>query len=51
MAQREYLEERINTALKDKLIDKVYKSVKIKFAQNQNNAGMLGALYNFKSKK
>ena len=28
----------------------VYKNVKIEFAENQNNAGMLGALYNFKSR-
>ena len=39
-----------NKALKEKLIERVYKNVKIEFAENQNNAGMLGALYNFKSR-
>ena len=48
MAQKDYLKERINKALKEKLIERVYKNVKIEFAENQNNAGMLGALYNFK---
>ena len=47
---RYYLKERINKALKEKLIERVYKNVKIEFAENQNNAGMLGALYNFKSR-
>lgn len=50
MAQKDYLKERINKALKEKLIERVYKNVKIEFAENQNNAGMLGALYNFKSR-
>ena len=50
MAQQEYLEDRIKTALKDKLIDSVYKNTRIEFAKNQNNAGMIGALYNFKSR-
>ena len=36
--------------IKEKLIERVYKNVKIEFAENQNNAGMLGALYNFKSR-
>jgi len=51
MAQKEYLRERIDKALKDKLIDRVYENVRIEFAENENNAGMLGALYNFKSKE
>lgn len=47
MAQKEYLNDKIDKALKDKLIDRLYSSTKIKFAENENNAGMLGALYNF----
>lgn len=50
MAQKDYLEKKIKSALKDKLIDRVYENIRVEFAQNQNNAGMLGALYNFKSK-
>lgn len=47
MAQKEYLKDKIDKALKDKLIDRLYNSTKIKFAENENNAGMLGALCNF----
>lgn len=50
MAQEEYLKERIHKALKDKLISRVYDNIRIEFAKNQNNAGMLGALYNFRNK-
>ena len=50
MAQKEYLEEKIKTSLKEKLIESVYNNVRIEFAENQNNAGMLGALYNFKNR-
>lgn len=51
MAQKEYLKERIDKSLKDKLIDRVYENIRIEFAENENNAGMLGALYNFKNKE
>ena len=50
MAQKEYLEEKIKISLKEKLIERVYNNVRIEFAENQNNAGMLGALYNFKNR-
>lgn len=50
MAQKEYLEEKIKISLKEKLIESVYNNVRIEFAENQNNAGMLGALYNFKNR-
>ena len=50
MAQKEYLEEKIKTSLKEKLIESVYNNLRIEFAENQNNAGMLGALYNFKNR-
>lgn len=50
MAQKEYLKEKINNSLKEKLIERVFNNVRIEFAENQNNAGMLGALYNFKNK-
>lgn len=50
MAQKEYLREKINNSLKEKLIERVFNNIRIEFAENQNNAGMLGALYNFKNK-
>lgn len=47
MAQKVYLKEKIEKSLKNKLIERVYKSTKLKFAENENSAGMIGALYNF----
>ncbi|MGL4982832.1 MAG: ROK family protein [Treponemataceae bacterium] len=50
MKEKIYLEEKIQKSLKAKLIPRVYESLRVEFAQNQNNAGMMGALYNFHAK-
>lgn len=47
MAQEEFLRPRIDKALKEVLVTKVYENTKIDFAKRQNDAGMIGALYNF----
>lgn len=47
MAQEAYLRPRIDLALKKNLIDRIYRHTKVAFAARQNDAGMLGALYNF----
>lgn len=47
MSQQEYLRPRLDRALKENLIERVYLSTKLEFAKLQNDAGMLGALYNF----
>lgn len=47
MAQEEFLRPRIDKALKEVLVPKVYENTKIEFAKRQNDAGMIGALYNF----
>ncbi len=48
MAQEGFLRERIEKALKKYLISSIEKDTKIMFAENQNDAGMLGAYYNFR---
>lgn len=50
MAQKEYLYDRIETALHKYLIPAVASKTKLAFAENKNNAGMLGAYYHFRSK-
>lgn len=47
IAQEDYLYHRICNAVKRNLLPHIYENTQIKFAKNQNNAGMLGALYNF----
>lgn len=47
MAQEEFLKPRIEKALKEVLKDRIYKNTKLEFAKRQNDAGMLGSLYNF----
>ena len=47
MAQEEFLKPRIDKALKETLVARVYENTKIEFAKRQNDAGMIGALYNF----
>ena len=49
MAQEEFLKPRIDKALKEILVPRVYENTKIEFAKRQNDAGMIGALYNFLS--
>ena len=46
MAQKEYLRPLIDEALKQRLVPDVYAKTVVDFAQLQNDAGMLGALYN-----
>lgn len=50
MAQKEYLYDRIEAALHKYLIPAVASKTKLAFAENKNNAGMLGAYYHFRSK-
>ena len=46
MAQSKYLRPLINNALKQRLVEDVYTHTKVDFAKLENDAGMLGALYN-----
>ncbi len=48
MAQKEYLQEKIVEGVKRYLIPAVAEKTRIKFAENQNQAGMLGAYFNYK---
>lgn len=50
MAQKEYLNEKLQNSLKKYLIPSVAQHTRLDFAQNQNQAGMLGAFYHFKGK-
>ena len=46
-AQEEYLFPLLDSALREKLFPLVYEKLTLRFAALQNDAGMLGALYNF----
>lgn len=46
-AQEAYLYPLLDTALREKLFPLVYEKLTLRFAALQNDAGMLGALYNF----
>lgn len=48
MAQKEYLGNRIRTAMEQYLIPSVASYTRLAFAENGNRAGMLGAYYHFK---
>ena len=48
MAQKEFLREKIETAIKKYLISGVTGDVHLAFAEHGNDAGMLGAFYHFK---
>jgi predicted NBD/HSP70 family sugar kinase len=48
MAQEEYLRGRIETAVRRYLNQSIASRTKIAFAKHRNDAGMLGAFYNFK---
>lgn len=50
MAQEEFLRERIEGALKKYLVPSIAAHTRIEFAKHRNDAGMLGAFYNFRSK-
>ncbi|MFL2076427.1 ROK family protein [Marinilactibacillus psychrotolerans] len=47
MEQKEFFENKINTCINNKIIDSFFNKTEIRFAEKGNEAGMLGALYNF----
>lgn len=51
MAQEEYLYPRIRKSLDKYLISSISGKTKLSFAQNKNQAGMLGAYYHFKGRR
>ncbi|MDO4667459.1 MAG: ROK family protein [Streptococcus sp.] len=50
MAQKDYLSEKIRTALDHYLVPSIAKNTYLTFAHYENQAGMLGACYNFRKK-
>ena len=50
MEQEMYIKERLNYFLKEKVVRDIFNNTTIKFAKNQNDSGMLGALINFLQK-
>lgn len=50
MAQDTYLRPKIEKAIKKYLLPIVFQKTRLEFAKHQNDAGMLGAFYNFRSK-
>lgn len=51
MAQEAFLKSRIENAVKKYLIPSIAEKTEIAFAKHQNDAGMLGAYYHFKSRQ
>ena len=51
MAQKEYLYPRIRKSIDKYLISYIASKTKLAFAQQQNEAGMLGAYFNFKQRQ
>lgn len=49
-AQKEYLEEKIRKEVNDGIISDMFRKTRIELAQQGNQAGLLGALYNFLNK-
>ena len=49
-AQKEYLEEKIRKEVNDGMIRDMFRKTRIELAQQGNQAGLLGALYNFLNK-
>ncbi|WP_334302890.1 ROK family protein [[Clostridium] colinum] len=47
MAQKDYLYDKIVNSLSKYLIEPIFKNTKLIFAHHKNNAGMIGAYYNF----
>ncbi|MCI6677011.1 MAG: ROK family protein [Clostridiales bacterium] len=47
MAQKEYLYDKLRASIDHYLLPSISKHTKLAFAQNQNQAGMLGAYYHF----
>ena len=50
MAQKEYLKDMLRESLDKHLLPSVAQHTRLEFAQNENQAGMLGAYYNFRSR-
>lgn len=50
MEQEMYIKERLNYFLKEKVVRDIFNNTTIKFAKNQNDSGILGALINFLQK-
>ena len=50
MAQKEYLYDRIRKSMDKYLIPSVASNTRLAFAENKNQAGMLGAFYHFRGK-
>lgn len=50
MAQKEYLKDLLRDSLDKYLLPSVAQHTRLEFAQNQNQAGMLGSYYNFRSR-
>lgn len=51
MAQEDYLRPELEVALKAILVPSIAEKTRLAFAKHQNDAGMLGAYYHFKSKE
>ena len=49
-AQKEYLEEKIRNEVNEGMISDMFRKTRIELAQQGNQAGLLGALYNFLNK-
>ena len=47
MEQEMYIKERLNYFLKEKVVRDIFNNTTIKFAKNQNDSGMIGALKNY----
>lgn len=47
MEQKEYMHERIVSAVNRRLVSSIAKHTRIAFAEHKNQAGMLGAFYHF----
>ena len=50
MAQEEFLKDKIDAGVKKYLVSSIEKNTTIKFAKHRNDAGILGAYYNFCNK-
>lgn len=50
MAQQDYIKDRLDRLLENYVVDTILKNTNIKFAKNQNDSGMIGALKNFLDK-
>ena len=50
-AQKEYLEQKMRKEINDNMISEIFRKTRIELAQQGNQAGMLGALYHFLTKR